>query len=100
MQKKIGKKKEAFDLNLKLKERTLEKGEGEGEEESRRSSTCQPGRVSIKYSEMLLVENWRLLLLLFSCAGAIVLFAGGGVPFETASLLAFDVDADSDGESE
>ncbi|KAG6406456.1 hypothetical protein SASPL_134058 [Salvia splendens] len=31
------------------------KGEGEGVEESRRSSTCQPGSVSIKYSEMLLV---------------------------------------------
>ena len=34
---------------------TLEKPKG-GEEESRKSSTCQPGSISIKYSDMLLVE--------------------------------------------
>ncbi|KAI4336819.1 hypothetical protein L6164_015299 [Bauhinia variegata] len=34
---------------------TLHKPDGT-EDESRRSSTCQPGRVSIKYSDMLLVE--------------------------------------------
>lgn len=34
---------------------TLKNPKG-AEDESRRSSTCQPGRVSIKYSDILLVE--------------------------------------------
>ena len=57
---------------------TLEKPKG-GEEESRKSSTCQPGSISIKYSDMLLVEpppslanRLSPLLLLITAAAAVV----------------------------
>ena len=53
-------------------QQTLQKGEGEGVEESRRSSTCQPGSVSIKYSEMLLVAEKG------SCAAGVGVVALGG----------------------
>ena len=52
----------------------------EGEEESRKSSTCHPGSISIKYSDMLLVEPPSTLankssppLLLFVTAADVVL---------------------------
>lgn len=43
---------------------TLQKPNG-SEEESSKSSTCQPGSVSIKYSDMLLVELPLLAIRLF-----------------------------------
>ena len=60
---------------------TLQKPEG-AQVESRKSSTCQPGRVSIKYSDMLLVWSATkfspALLLLVVIVGGVVLVRIGG----------------------
>lgn len=59
---------------------TLQKPKG-AQVESRKSSTCQPGRVSIKYSDMLLVWSATkfspALLLLVVIVGVVLVRIGG-----------------------
>jgi hypothetical protein len=54
---------------------TLQKPKGAEEVESRKSSTCQPGRVSIKYSDMLLV--WLVEAEFLGWIGGCGIFARG-----------------------
>lgn len=70
----------------------------EGEEGSRRSSTCQPGSVWIKYSEMLLVENSRSVAVVVEVllwGLGVVPLAGGGVHVVVVGALE---EADSGGD--
>lgn len=64
------------------------------DEGSRKSSTRQPGNVSIKYSDMLLVEIEQLSLIWLSSAWYIVegIELELKIPLETAEVLALVTD--------
>ena len=79
---------------------TLLKPNGVVEEESRNSSTCQPGRVSIKYSDivLLVVEPNPSLVTKLSPSLFITVFAdkvlgtAGGLEFTGATDTGFLID--------
>ena len=72
------------------------------EEESRKSSTCQPGNVSIKYSDMLLVETipscvdkFPPTLLTVACVDAV---EGEGLSIEVGCEMTEEVEKEFLGE--